>query len=198
MKHRLKVAALAASAAVALSVPVAAHGANAATTAPRSSGQFCQFANANLHFRYFTADQSPYGTMNWWGPPGSAAAGQGSPIELEPPSGSSDQDCFKPVEGGGGSPPEFQLQYFHQQGLCLNVAGNSHNSGAWIITYACNPITANTLFQFFTSNLNNGSDYIVSVSSGLCIDLSNGFKAGSILVQKPCSNADPWQSWQAS
>jgi hypothetical protein len=63
-----------------------------------------------------------------------------------------------------------------------------------VIMYNCT-YPSNELFYEYGSGLGNGTEVFKSESSGLCIDLSSGWNAGSVLVQKACSNDDPWQAW---
>lgn len=142
----------------------------------------CAFSSANLHFDY-------------WGPAtdkklvwSSRSSASGNGVLLENKSTSSSLDCFKALGFGGGA---FEFQQ-NQSSLCLNVAGNSRSVGAWIILYPC----LSTSNEKFYVGFFNGQTQLQSVSSGLCIDLVNGFNINSQLVQKTCQGRnDIFQEW---
>jgi hypothetical protein len=142
----------------------------------------CAFSSAKVHFNYW----GPASKRNLvWSSHGSAS---GNGVKIENKSTSSSLDCFKALGFGGGA---FEFQQ-NQSDLCLNVAGNSRSPGAWIILYPC----VSTSNEKFTLGFFNGQTQLQSVSSGLCIDLTNGFNLNSQLVQKTCqSRADIFQEW---
>ncbi len=146
----------------------------------------CEFRIPNFGERYYEADKSR--GLDWWPRDN---ANSGSPLVLQPVSSGSSLDCFH-VEGGfGGSKLEFQLNH---SSLCLNIAGNSHAVGAWVILWPC--ISAsNEMFKLNAAGTNDGAESISSASSGLCIDMGNGYHAGSILEQKICEFGDIYQAW---
>jgi ricin-type beta-trefoil lectin protein len=195
MKHRFRSAALAIGAIMALSIPLAttAQGATAATTKPLlpATAGSCSYDTDNLGDAYMYPDART--NLDWWAEDGNALSDSG-PVTLEGVSSSSNLDCFHIVSDFGNSELTYQLA---QSSLCLNIAGNSKSVGAWVIMYDCT-YPPNELFNIFPSHVDNGTYVLESVSSGLCVDLSNGWNAGSILVQKACVNDDPWQSWSLS
>jgi Ricin-type beta-trefoil lectin domain len=95
------------------------------------------------------------------------------------------------VGGFGNGEAAFQLAH---SDLCLNIAENSRSVGAWVILWPCT-FPSNEMFYVGRSGLNDNSFDLISVSSGLCVDLSAGWHTGSILVQKTCIQGDPWQAW---
>jgi hypothetical protein len=177
---------------MALSVPLAvtAQGASAATAKPLrpAVAGSCAYDTGNLADNYFYPDAKT--NLDVWAVNGDALSDSG-PAELEAPSSSSNLDCFQ-VQGGFSNG---ELAYkLAQSALCLNISGNSKAVGARVILYNCT-YTPNELFNTYASQVGNATGVIQSGSSGLCIDLSNGWHAGSILVQKTCVSDDPWQSW---
>jgi hypothetical protein len=135
-----------------------------------------------FHYNYIypATDKS----LDWWG------NGYRNPVELESVSSSSPDDCFKILAGYSNG--QFELQLW-QTDYCLNIAGDSTSVGAHVILYQC-VASDNELFSFGIPGIPGGNSF-VSSSSGFCIDLSNGWNAGSILVQKNCLRNDPWQAW---
>jgi hypothetical protein len=181
---------------MALSIPLAAlattaQGAAAATLKPLrpAVAGSCAFDIGNLAQNYMYPDART--NLDVWAVDGDALSDEGKPAELESPSSSSNLDCFQ-VQGGFGN-GEVGIK-LAQSSLCFNIAGDSHSAGAWVIMYNCT-YPSNELFYEVGSGLGNATGVFRSVSSGLCIDLSGGFNAGSILEQKACSSDDPWQSW---
>lgn len=158
---------------------VAAHRPAAASSAPT-----CAYSSANLHF-------------NYWGPSSdhnlvwsSTSSTSNNPVLLENKSSSSSLDCFKALGFGNGV---FEFEQ-NNSSLCLNVAGDSHSSGAWIILYSC----VSSSNEKFRIGFVNNQTQIQSVSSGLCLDLSNGFNVLSHVEQKTCqSPSDIYQEWTA-
>lgn len=187
--NRIKSAALITCAIMGASISLAAT-AQAATSSATASQRpvanplvaSCAYSSAHLHFNYW----GPAANKNLvWSSRGSAS---GNGVLIGNKSTSSSLDCFKAL-GFGGSAFEFQQS---QSGLCLNVAGNSRSPGAWIILYPC----LSTSNEKFTINFFNNQTQLQSVSSGLCIDLVNGFNLNSQLVQKTCqSRSDLFQEW---
>ncbi len=182
--HRIRSAALITCAVVAAFIPMAtsAQAASSATTSQRPAAVTgCALGVGYLNFGYYgpTADKR----LAW----SSQSSGSG-PVMLGNVSTSSSLDCFKQL-GYGNNQWAFK-QY--SSGYCLNVAGNSHAAGAWIILWPC-VSSANELFheQYVNNELQ-----LWSVSSGLCIDLRSGLNVYSILEQKPCrSFGDIYQTW---
>jgi hypothetical protein len=124
-----------------------------------------------------------------WSSRGSAA---GNGVLIGNKSTTSSLDCFKALGFGGGV---FEFQQNQSDDLCLNVAGNSKSAGAWIILWPC---VSSSNEKFSTGFLNNETQ-LRSVSSGLCIDVGNGFNVFSQLEQKPCqSRSDIFQLWTAA
>lgn len=184
--HRVKLAALAVCAVMAVSIPWAA------TTAPvANAAEGCAYDVANLHYRYFEADHAK--NLDWWGQ--SEKATSNLPALLKSVSSGSDLDCFKTVGGFGGSRLEYQLA---NSDLCLNIAGNSHAVDAHAILYACNTNPINELFTVDDAGTGDGGISIRSASSGLCIDITGGYKSGASLVQKTCVYGDLSQSWHVT
>lgn len=187
--HRVKSTALIACA-LAVSTPLAT-AAQAATTSASTASQRpavtvgCDYYVANLHYDYYEADKSR--GLVWWAQ--SSSANSNKPAELENKSSSSKLDCFK-VEGGfGNGRVQFLLA---NSSLCLKAASNGQVDLSFCGT---NPTT--TLWFVLTSGLGDASFSFKNASSGGCIDLSNGYRTGSILVQKACKNADKYQAWFA-
>ena len=65
----------------------------------------------------------------------SSRSASGNAVMLGNKSSSSTLDCFH-EEGGGNDEVAFMQD--KSTSLCLNVAGNSHSVGAWVILYPCN------------------------------------------------------------
>jgi hypothetical protein len=142
----------------------------------------CAYSSALLHF-YYWGPAANTGLV--WSSAGSAS---GNPVLLGNKKTSSPLDCFK-VLGFGGGVDEFQQ---NNSSLCLNVAGNSKSAGAWIILYDC----VSSANEKFRVDFLNGQTQIQSVSSGLCLDLGDGFHVLSHLEQKTCqSPSDTYQEW---
>ena len=142
----------------------------------------CAYSSALLHFYYWgpAANKSRV-----WSSRGSAS---GNGVLIGNKSTTSPLDCFKGLGFGGGA---FEFQQ-NQSDLCLNVAGNSKSSGAWIILYPC----LSTSNEKFYVNTYNNETQLQSASSGLCIDVANGFNVYSQLEQKTCqSRSDIYQEW---
>jgi ricin-type beta-trefoil lectin protein len=182
--------ALAACALMVLSVPLA--GSAQAVTAsgqaksPPSDVTDCAYDTSLLQYSYYEADGDK--GLDWWA---RNSATSGHPVILEPVSGSSDLDCFKQF-AYGNSAFEFELGITD---LCLNIAGDSHAAGAWVILYPCTG-SSNELFIPNPSGLGDDSESLGSQSTpGMCIDLDNGYNRGSILEQKPCKYGDVYQAW---
>jgi Ricin-type beta-trefoil lectin domain len=188
--NRLKSAALITCAIMGASISLAST-AQAATSSATASQRpvasdtapSCAYSSANLHFEYWgpLADRSMV-----WSSRGSAS---GNAVLLGNKSTSSPLDCFKGLGYGHGY---FAFQQ-NNSDLCLNVAGNSKSAGAWIILYDC----VSTANELFSVNTIDNETQLQSESSGLCIDLGNGFNAYSHLEQKPCSGTrgDIYQEW---
>jgi hypothetical protein len=175
--------------AVSISAGTTAHAAISAATAsqrPAATAVGCDYWTADLGYRYYEADKDR--SLDWTARSGATS---GSAVVFEPVSGSSLTDCFKAQGGFAGGAIAFQLA---SSDLCLNIAGNSHSVGAWAILYPCT-YPSNELFYVAPSGTDDGSTQIESASSGLCLDLSNGYNRGSILEQKACKDADIYQSW---
>jgi hypothetical protein len=191
--YRVKAAALVACALMAASIPLAAT-AQAATSGtatsqrPATSGYGCWYDTALLHYHYFEADGNK--SLDWTASNNGAS---NSPLILEPVSSSSALDCFKGEGGTGGNGRiEFQLA---NSDLCLNIAGDSHSIGAWVILYPCND-ALNEQFTIFNAGVNDMAIRIKSSSSGLCIDLTNGsLSQGTILNQNNCKYGEIKQAW---
>jgi hypothetical protein len=185
---RIKSAAVITCAIMGASIPLAATAQAASSSAAASqrpvvtAAASCAFSSANLHFYYWgpATDRSLVWSSR------SSASGQG--VILENKSTSSSLDCFKALGFGSGV---FEFQQ-NQSSLCLNVAGNSRSVGAWIILYPC----ISTSNEKFNIGFFNNQTQLQSVSSGLCIDLSNGFNVFSQLEQKTCQGRnDIFQEW---
>ena len=186
--HRVKPTALIAVALMAVSIPLATT-AQAATsgTAASQHAWGCAIDNALLETHYYEADQNR--SVDWTASNNGAS---NSPLILEPVSGSSSLDCFKPEGGFGGC--RFELQLVASD-LCLNIAGDSHSVGAWVILWPCNS-ASNELFSTVNAQVGDQAFQIKSSSSGLCIDVTNGsLSPGTILNQNNCKYADIKQAW---
>jgi Ricin-type beta-trefoil lectin domain len=191
--NRIKSAALIACAVMGASISLAstAQAASSSATASQrvvANNHSCAFAVANLGFSYWgpNADRS----MVW----ASEGLKLGNAVLLGNKSTTSPVDCFKQQHDDAGG-PNFAFQQ-NESGLCLNVAGNSKSAGAWIILWDC----VSTPNEFFSLNTVNGETQLRSLSSGLCIDLGNGFNTYSHVEQKPCSGTrgDIYQEWTRS
>ena len=187
--NRIKSAALITCAIMGASISLAATAQAASSSATASQRPVasaavasCAYSSANLHFNYW----GPAANKNLvWSSRGSAS---GNGVLIGNKSTSSSLDCFKGLGFGGGA---FEFQQ-NQSDLCLNVAGNSRSPGAWIILYPC----ISTSNEKFTLNFYNDQTQLQSVSSGLCIDVANGFNVYSQLVQKTCQGrSDIYQEW---
>jgi ricin-type beta-trefoil lectin protein len=193
--NRIRAVAVAACAIIGASIPLASAAQAAPFSAATSSSAAaahrpavadaaptCAYSSANLHFYY-------------WGPPSdkslvwsSTSSSSGNAVLLGNKKTSSPLDCFKSL-GFGHSQFSFQQ---NNSDLCLNVAGNSKSSGAWIILYPC----VSTANEKFTLDTYNNETQLQSVSSGLCVDLGNGYNALSHLEQKACQGrSDKYQEW---
>lgn len=142
----------------------------------------CAYSSANLHFYYWgpASDSS----LVW----STTSSSSNAPVLLGNKKTTSPLDCFKALGFGHG---QFSFQQNNSE-LCLNVAGNSDASGAWIILYPCDS-TANEKFSLDTIN---NETQLQSVSSGLCVDLGDGYNVLSHLEQKPCQGrSDVYQEW---
>jgi hypothetical protein len=183
--------ALIACALMAVSLPLAttAQAATSAKTAPQRSAvdaEGCTYFTADLGYTYYEADKDR--GLTWTARSGATS---GSAVILEPVNGSINTDCFHVQGGFGGSRLAFKLA---NSELCLNIAGNSDSVGAWAILYPCTYPT-NELFYVGPAGTGDGGIEIESASSGLCLDLDNGYNRGSILEQKDCKYGDIYQSW---
>jgi Ricin-type beta-trefoil lectin domain len=176
------------STASAATSPATASGAAASHRSPGANTEACWFWSANLHYPYWEADKDR--SMAWWARNG---ATQGNPVILEPQDGNSILDCFQSQGGFGNNLFAYQLA---NSDLCLNVAGNSHSVGAWIILWPCT-YSSNELFSIVNNGLNDNSVALETYggNGGLCIDLTNGYNRGSILEQKACKWQDIYQAW---
>lgn len=143
----------------------------------------CSFAHANLGYKYFSPVKS--GGLDWWGRSNSLR-NEGTTMPLERVSSGSDLDCFHPEAGFGNSRVQLRM---YNSALCLAVSGRQ--AGTHIVLSNCLKHPISELF-----NLLPGIK-IRSAATGQCMDLSNGFRAGSLLVQKPCKNGDIYQEWFA-
>lgn len=167
---------LATTAQASSSVAVAAQHASAPQRpASNEDSPSCTFATANLHFHYWgpASDSS----LVW----SSTSPTSGGAVLLGNKKASSPLDCFKGQSFGGGV---FAYQQYASPELCLNVAGNSKSSGAWIILYSC-VYSPNERFQ---EEYDYGDLQLKSVSSGLCVDLGDGYNVLSHVEQKPCQS----------
>jgi hypothetical protein len=179
---------------MAVSIPLAATAqastsAKAAPQRPATSSEGCTYFNGNLGDRYYEADKDT--NLDWTARSGATS---GSATVLEPVSGSINTDCFH-LEGGFGN---FRVAYqLANSNLCLNIAGASDAVGAWAILYPCLYPT-NELFYENGAGTGDAGLEIQSASSGLCLDLDNGYNRGSILEQKNCVFGDIYQSWFVS
>jgi hypothetical protein len=183
--------ALIAGALMAVSIPLAAAAqastsGTAASQRPATSSEGCTYFNANLGDRYYEADKDT--NLDWTARSGATS---GSATVLEPVSGSINTDCFHLEGGFGNGQVAFQLA---NSGLCINIAGASDAVGAWAILWPC-LYPSNELFYENPDNLGDQGAQFQSASSGLCLDLDNGYNRGSILEQKDCKYADIYQSW---
>lgn len=183
--------ALIAGALMAISIPLAATAqastsAKAAPQRPATSAEGCTYFNAHLGDRYFEADKDM--ALDWTARSGATS---GSANVLEPVSGTLNTDCFQIQAGFGNNQIAFKLA---NSGLCLNISGNSHAAGAWVILWPCLYPSNELFYEGSAGTGDEGADY-TSVSSGLCIDLNNGYNRGSILEQKSCVFHDIYQSW---
>jgi Ricin-type beta-trefoil lectin domain len=187
--NRISTAALIACAIMGASISLAST-AQAATSSAAASyrpavsnaAPTCAYSSANLHFYYWGPASDP--SLVW----SSTSSTSNNPVLLGNKKPSSPLDCFK---GLGYGHSQFAFQQ-NNSALCLNVAGNSKSSGAWIILYPC----VSTANELFTVNTYNGETQLQSVSSGLCIDLGNGYNVLSHLEQKTCqSRSDKYQEW---
>jgi len=190
--RRVMPAALIACAVMVVSIPLGAtaHAATSVKTAPKRpavSAEGCTYFTALLGYTYYEADKDR--GLTWTARSGATS---GSATVLEPVNGSINTDCFHVVGGFGGGYLAFKLA---NSELCLNIAGNSHSVGAWAILYPCIPYPLNELFIVNPAGTGDGGIQIESASSGLCLDLNNGYNRGSILEQKACVHADIYQSW---
>lgn len=182
--------ALIAGALMAVSIPLAttaqaSTSAKAASQRPATSAAGCTYFNGNLGDRYYEADKDR--GLDWTARSGATA---GSATVLEPVSGSLNTDCFH-VEGYGNGQFAYKLA---NSGLCININGASHAVGAWAILWPCLS-QQNELFYENPDGLGDLGAQIKSESSGLCLDLNNGYNRGSILEQKNCVPSDIYQSW---
>jgi hypothetical protein len=193
--RKIRFIALSACTLMAVSVPVAT-AAQAATSSTAAShrttvaeAQGCSFDTANLHDVYVEAAGDK--NLDWTA---RNSATQGNPVILEPVSGSSDLDCFQPQGNIPGHPGALEFQLANSD-LCLNVKGDSHSVGAYIILWPC-VSSANEAFYVSESGVND-SEQIQAYSSNslLCIDLDNGYQRGSILELKAEVDHDIYQSW---
>jgi hypothetical protein len=187
--NRIKSAALITCAIMGASISLAATAQAASSSATASQRPVasaarsgCAYASANLHFNYW--GPAAHGNLVW----SSRGSASGNGVLIGNKSTSSSLDCFKALGFGGGA---FEFQQY-QSSLCLNVAGNSRSAGAWIILYPC----ISTSDEKLTLNFFNNQTQLQSVSSGLCVDMANGFQIFSQLVQKSCqSRSDIYQEW---
>jgi Ricin-type beta-trefoil lectin domain-like len=190
--HRVKLTVLIAVALMAVSIPLATttQAATSGTTVsqqPDTSSYGCWYDTGLLHYHYFEADGNK--SLDWTASNNGAS---NSPLILEPVSSSSALDCFKPEGGTGDGRIEFQLA---NSDLCLNIAGDSHSIGAWVVLWPCND-AYNEQFTIFNAGLNDMAIRIKSYSSGLCMDLTNGsLNQGTILNQNNCKYGDLKQAW---
>jgi Ricin-type beta-trefoil lectin domain len=172
---------------------IAAGAAPAASAAPAKPAEpgvnliSCALGAAALGYFYITASGNQ--NLAW-----TASGGQGKPLQLEPKNVNAANDCFKLHDGGsGGGYDELQL---YNTNLCANVAGNSNASGAWIVLWPCDPPTNNEEFApGHAPGTAVDTVQLQAKNSSLCLDLAKGWNDGSVIVQKPCENSDPWQAW---
>src|ERR1700677_70613 len=187
--NRIGTAALIACAIVGTSTSVASTAQAATFSATGSHGPVvsetaptCAYSSANLHFDYWGPASNS--SLVW----SSTSSTSGNAVLIGNKKPSSPLDCFKP-QGFGNYVFEFQQ---NNSDLCLNVAGNSHASGAWIILYDC----VSSANEKFTIDTINSETQLQSVSSGLCVDVGDGFNVLSHLEQKPCQGrSDIYQEW---
>jgi Ricin-type beta-trefoil lectin domain-like len=156
---------------IALAAPARA-GSFAATASPQLASATCTFATADLGYFYYEPKSDL--SLAW----SSEGAQAGNTVMLGNKKPSSALDCFKP-QGFGHSYFEYQ-QY--SSGLCLNVAGDSHSAGAYIILWPC----VSTANEMFYTLVNGYGIQLQSESSGLCVYLKSGLNVYSILEQEPC------------
>jgi Ricin-type beta-trefoil lectin domain len=180
--HRIKSAALITCTVIAAFIPMAtsAQAASSASTASQqaAASPSCTYAVANLNFAYYgpAADQS----LAW--------SSENSDAMLGNVKTSSPLDCFKQLSYGNN---QWAFKQY-SSGFCLNVAGNSHAVGAWIILYPC----VSSTNELFREDASGGDIQLQSESSGLCIDLRSGLNVYSNLEQKPCGKfGDIYQTW---
>jgi opacity protein-like surface antigen len=185
---RVKPAAMIAAAVMASLIALAspAQAASSPATAsqqPDSVGDTCAYAVGNLHYAYWEPEADS--SLAW----SSEGAASGNAVMLGNVKSSSPLDCFKEQYFGNG-----QIAFEdYLASLCLNVAGNSHAAGAWIILYACGNYPNN---ERFSENPTSNGIELQSITSGLCIDVANGYKAYSIIEQEPCGGLyDVSQQW---
>lgn len=189
--HRAKLTALIACVLTAFTIPLATTAQAATIVSQRpvaSSSAGCSYYTADLGYAYYEADKDR--SLDWWA---RNSATSGNPVILEPVSGSSSLDCFHEQGNFSGHPNTIAFQLANSD-LCLNIAGNSYSVGAWVILYAC-VYTTNELFYVGTAGTGDTGLMYESASSGLCIDLDNGYNRGSILEQKTCKFGDIYQAW---
>jgi hypothetical protein len=180
-----------APAARAAASPAAASGAAASHRSARVDSEPCWYWSSLLHYDYWQADKD---RSMVWSARSNGTPAQGNAVILEPQNSNSILDCFKPEGGFGNNLVAWQLA---NSALCLNVAGDSHSVGAWIILWPCT-YSSNELFLPVANGLDDDStSYETYGSGGLCIDLDNGYNRGSILEQKECKWQDIYQSWYA-
>lgn len=179
-RSKIKAAAVAVSTVAAIA-SFSATSADEAYAATPAAAPGCAIGVALYHYNYIQG--SPARSLDMWG------NGYGNPITLGKVSGSSDRDCYKILGSFGDG--RFELEQW-QTGGCLSIKGPSTAVGAKVILYPC----LSQKSQLFTTGPDGIHDiYIKSAYSGRCLDLSNGWRAGSTVVQKTCVNNDPWQGW---
>jgi hypothetical protein len=181
-KIKAAVLALCAVAAVTTIVSVAGTGnAYAGTTAVRPALTACGGGVGGNYFHYY--EPTGYRGLDLWD------NGFNKNVTLGKVSGSTYRDCFKILGGFGDGRLELQAW---QTDFCLSIKGPSTAQGADVILYWCKSLKS----ELFTVIGNGSHPYAYkSAYSNKCLDLSNGFKVGSTLVQKACKTGDLYQGW---
>lgn len=153
----------------------------ASVTATPAAAVGCAYYNANLGYKYFSALKST--SLDWWGR-GNSLNFQGTTVALGRVSGSSNLDCFHLYAGFGNSRVQVRLA---NSALCLAVSGVQ--AGTHIVLSNCLKHPTSELFNVYPGV------QLKNAANGKCIDLSNGYRAGSLLVSKPCKRGDIYQEW---
>jgi hypothetical protein len=184
-RSKIKAVAVAVSVVAALAsfFVAGASNANAATPAVHPALTSCGAPPGSGYFHYYYVEANGSRSFDMW------ENGYNKDITLGKVSGSSYRDCFKLLGAFGEG--RFELEAWQTAG-CLSIKGPSTAQGAKVILYPCHSLKS----ELFTAAADGSHGiYFISSYSHKCLDLSNGWKSGSTVVQKACVWNDRWQGW---